>query len=238
MRQKKSSKEDDCKLGNVAVNNAQCKIYKKNSLANVYEKWKAWLTSQCWLEPQDLPKLPNFNPVFGPFSQQNSLTCQNRKSTGGNDINDGCIPFRWDSSRALVACRLTHWHGLLGHRLKRNHCTLLSHVEFNDTSDILIICHSNISLFLMTLILHCALQIDFWMESPLTSPPTVLYLNGQWDRAGGALVWWGQWGKFRDWSILSVRACPSQHTRGWCWSVGGWLKCHSESLLDIGRAIR
>lgn len=154
------------------------------------------------------PNSPTLTQCLDPFHGRTVWLVK----TGGNDINDGCIPFRWDSSRALVACRLTHWHGLLGHRIKRNHWTLLSHVEFNDTSDILIICHSNISLFLMTLILHYALQIDFWMESPLTSPPTALYLNGQWDRAGGALVWWGQWGKFRTGigpSSLSGHVHPS-----------------------------
>ena len=35
---------------------------------------------------------------------------QRGKNTGGiNNINDGCIPFRWASSRALALCRLTFW---------------------------------------------------------------------------------------------------------------------------------
>lgn len=44
------------------------------------------------------------------------LACQSRKSPGGiYNINEGCILFRWASSRVLVLCMLNHWHGLLWH---------------------------------------------------------------------------------------------------------------------------
>lgn len=39
-------------------------------------------------------------------------TFDDGKSTGGiYSITDGCIPLRWDGSRALVLCVLTHWLG-------------------------------------------------------------------------------------------------------------------------------
>ena len=47
------------------------------------------------------------------------------------NINDGCVPFRWACSRALVLCVPSHWHDLLGHLVEQScRCHHWSHVLF------------------------------------------------------------------------------------------------------------
>ena len=70
---------------------------------------------------------------MGPSSQQTARLVRAGIHTGAlPNISDGCIPFRWDSSRAVVLCMLTRWHDLLGHLIELSHCKhCCSHLCFS-----------------------------------------------------------------------------------------------------------